>query len=106
MRLCRYNDNRLGLVEDDRVADVTAALDAIPQYTWPLPPGDLLIRHLDAVRARVADVRRAPIASPSPMPISSVRSPIRPRSSARRSTTSSISTRRWRTRASRPATPS
>ena len=56
MRLCRYNDNRLGLVEGDRVADVTAALDAIPQYTWPLPPGDLLIRHLDAVRARVADV--------------------------------------------------
>ena len=56
MRLCRYNDNRLGLVEGDRVADVTAALDAIPQYIWPLPPGDLLIRHLDAVRARVADV--------------------------------------------------
>ena len=56
MRLCRYNDNRLGLVEGDRIADVTAALDAIPQSSWPLPPGDLLIRHLDAVRARVKEV--------------------------------------------------
>ncbi|MDE0717665.1 MAG: fumarylacetoacetate hydrolase family protein [Rhodospirillaceae bacterium] len=56
MRLCRYNDNRLGLVEGDRVADVTAALDAIPAASWPLPPGDLLIRHLDAVCTRAAEV--------------------------------------------------
>ncbi len=56
MRLCRFNDNRLGLMEGDLVADVTAALDAIPQMSWPLPPGDLLIRHLDAVRARVREI--------------------------------------------------
>ena len=56
MRLCRFNDNRLGLVEGDRVADVTDALDAIPDRSWPLPPGDLLIRHLDAVRARVGEI--------------------------------------------------
>ena len=56
MRLCRYNDNRLGLVEGDRIADVTAALDAIPATSWPLPPGDLLIRHLNAVRARVGEI--------------------------------------------------
>ena len=56
MRLCRFNDDRLGLVEGDRIADVTAALDAIPAASWPLPPGDLLIRHLDAVRARVIEI--------------------------------------------------
>ncbi len=78
MRLCRYNDNRLGLVEGDRIADVTAALDAIPPCSWPLPPGDLLIRHLDAVGARaralaadagriaVADARLlSPVANPT-----------------------------------------
>ena len=66
MRLCRYNDNRLGLVEGDRIADVTAALDAIPPCSWPLPPGDLLIRHLDAVGARAralaADAERIAVA--------------------------------------------
>jgi len=56
MRLCRYNDNRLGLVEGDQIADVTAALDVLPAQTWPLSQGDPLILHLDAVKARVADL--------------------------------------------------
>ena len=57
MKLCRFNETRLGLVEDGRVADVTAALDVLPGARWPLPArGDLLIRHLDGVRARIAAV--------------------------------------------------
>ena len=56
MRLCRFDDNRLGLVEGDRIADVTAALEAIPHHSWPMPPGDLLIRHLDAVTARAREI--------------------------------------------------
>lgn len=56
MRLCRYNDNRLGLVDGDQVADVTAALDVIPSYSWPLPAGDLLIRNLDAVCAKAKEL--------------------------------------------------
>ncbi len=66
MRLCRYDDDRLGLVRDDTVLDVTGALEAIPTARWPLPQGDPLIAHLDAVRERVealaADAAARPLA--------------------------------------------
>jgi 2-keto-4-pentenoate hydratase/2-oxohepta-3-ene-1,7-dioic acid hydratase in catechol pathway len=51
MKLCRYDDDRLGLVEDGAVVDVTAALDVLDEPRWPLPRGDRLIAQLDAVRA-------------------------------------------------------
>lgn len=51
MKLCRFNDNRLGLVEGDRIADVTPALEAIPAMRYPAPLGDQLIVHLAAVTA-------------------------------------------------------
>ena len=51
MRLCRFDNNRLGLVEDGHLRDVTAALDVLPAYRYPLPPGDVLIANLDAVAA-------------------------------------------------------
>jgi 2-keto-4-pentenoate hydratase/2-oxohepta-3-ene-1,7-dioic acid hydratase in catechol pathway len=55
MRLARFDDNRLGLVEgrpgDEYVRDVTAALDVLPAVRYPLPAGDLLIANLDAVIA-------------------------------------------------------
>ena len=51
MKLCRFNDNRLGLVEGDRVKDVTAALDVLPPARYPLPGYDLMIAHLPQVRA-------------------------------------------------------
>lgn len=53
MQLCRFNDNRLGLVEGDRVKDVTAALDILPASRYPLPTYDLMIANLPAVRAEV-----------------------------------------------------
>jgi len=53
MQLCRFNDNRLGLVEGDRVKDVTAALDVLPAARYPLPTFDLMIAHLPEVRAAV-----------------------------------------------------
>jgi 2-keto-4-pentenoate hydratase/2-oxohepta-3-ene-1,7-dioic acid hydratase in catechol pathway len=51
MNLCRFNDNRLGLVDGDRVRDVTAALDILPPSRYPLPDHDLMIANLPAVRA-------------------------------------------------------
>ena len=58
MKLCRFNQTRLGYVQGDAVLDVTAALDVLPNVRWPLPArGDLLIRHLDGVRKRVEEVR-------------------------------------------------
>jgi 2,4-diketo-3-deoxy-L-fuconate hydrolase len=48
-RICRFNDNRLGIVDHDAVIDVTGALDALPSVRWPVPLSDLLIEHLDHV---------------------------------------------------------
>jgi 2,4-didehydro-3-deoxy-L-rhamnonate hydrolase len=54
MRLCRFNDNRLGLVRGDEVVDVTAALDALPAHRYPLPRHDPLIAHLAELRTGIA----------------------------------------------------
>jgi 2-keto-4-pentenoate hydratase/2-oxohepta-3-ene-1,7-dioic acid hydratase in catechol pathway len=52
MRFCRFNDNRLGLVEGTSVRDVTAALDVLPAARYPYPAHDVFIAHLDEVAAR------------------------------------------------------
>ena len=78
MKLCRFDDDRLGLVEQDQVLDVSAALEVLPGVRWPVPPGDLLITHLAAVRERVAGLKegaarrplaevamKSPVANPS-----------------------------------------
>jgi 2-keto-4-pentenoate hydratase/2-oxohepta-3-ene-1,7-dioic acid hydratase in catechol pathway len=78
MKICRFDDNRLGIVEGGEVLDVSGALAAIPPLSWPLRPGDALIAHLPAVlekakslapgapRRPLDSVRlRAPVANPS-----------------------------------------
>ena len=52
MRLCRFDENRLGIVEGQSVRDVTAALDVLPQVRYPLPPHDPLVANLPQVLAR------------------------------------------------------
>ena len=52
MRLCRFNDNRLGIVLGDRIADVTEALEVIPACGYPPPAYDALIANLDVVRVK------------------------------------------------------
>ncbi|WP_065755829.1 fumarylacetoacetate hydrolase family protein [Bradyrhizobium paxllaeri] len=77
MRLCRFDDGLLGLVNDQVVYDVTAALDSLPSYRWQYPMGDALIAHLPAVcsaaqrlkgHARKFDLAqvqlRSPVANP------------------------------------------
>lgn len=69
MRLCRFNEGRLGLVEGSHVRDVTAALDVLPSYRYPLPRHDVVIENLAKIRARVEAVREhAPV-----LPLGSVR---------------------------------
>jgi len=53
MKLCRFNDDRLGLVQGDQVRDVTAALAVLPSCRYPLPRQDLLVTHLPAVQREV-----------------------------------------------------
>jgi 2,4-diketo-3-deoxy-L-fuconate hydrolase len=57
MRLCRFAEDRIGLVRGENVFDVTAALADL-SYRYPLPRFDPLIANLSKVRAemeRVAD---------------------------------------------------
>ncbi len=56
MKICRFNNNRLGVVADGQVLDVTDALDVLPAATYPLPAHDLLIAHLEQVQRRAAEL--------------------------------------------------
>jgi len=71
MRLCRFGDNRLGVVEDpstalgaSQVRDVTAALDQLPAYRYPLPPGDVLMANVEKVSARARALAKDAPATP------------------------------------------
>jgi 2-keto-4-pentenoate hydratase/2-oxohepta-3-ene-1,7-dioic acid hydratase in catechol pathway len=78
MRICRFDDDRLGLVQGEDVLDVTPALEVIAQQRWPLAPGDPLVANLDRVlervralaagapRRRLAEVKlKSPVANPT-----------------------------------------
>jgi 2,4-diketo-3-deoxy-L-fuconate hydrolase len=74
MRLCRFRDNRLGLVRGDEVFDVSAALEELPAYRYPLPRHDPLIAHLAELTAgitaaaqRAKPVRLASVSLLSPI---------------------------------------
>lgn len=56
MRLCRFGENRLGLVENTGIRDVTPALEALPSYSYPFPRFDVMIANLDKVRSRVQEI--------------------------------------------------
>ncbi|MDB5860762.1 MAG: 5-carboxymethyl-2-oxo-hex-3-ene,7-dioate decarboxylase [Ramlibacter sp.] len=66
MKLCRFNGDRLGLVEGDKVLDVSAAVEALPAVRWPVPLGDPLVKHLEqllpAVQRARAGARTLPLA--------------------------------------------
>src|SRR5437667_9182551 len=62
MRLCRFGDGALGLVDGANVRDVTAALDVLPAHRHPFPSHDVLIANLDMVVERVRAIcARAPV---------------------------------------------
>jgi 2,4-didehydro-3-deoxy-L-rhamnonate hydrolase len=78
MRLCRFDNDRLGLVEDHVVYDVTGSLEALPPYRWPFPMGDALVAHLPVIASAAQKLKlhaqkfdltqvklRSPIANPS-----------------------------------------
>ena len=64
MRVCRFGENRLGLAEGDQVRDVTAALDELPAYRYPLPPGDMLMANLAKVGSRARSLAKEAPATP------------------------------------------
>lgn len=53
MRICRFNENRLGVIKDELVFDVTEALDILAVSRYPLPSLDPFIANLDQVREKI-----------------------------------------------------
>ena len=74
MKLCRYDNDRLGLIKGDQVLDVSAALDLLPAVRWPLPQGDLLIANLDKIIARVRELEAG--ADKKPVSVVRFKSPV------------------------------
>jgi len=53
MKLCRFNNNRLGVIADNDVIDITAVTERLPALRWPAPPGDHFIRHFTAIKSYI-----------------------------------------------------
>src|SRR5437868_1565194 len=58
MKICRYDDNRLGLVAEDGIRDVSAVLAQLPSVRHPFPRHDALIAHLDELRPQIDQLAR------------------------------------------------
>src|SRR4030081_967910 len=68
MKICRFDCDRIGLVEDDFVVDVTDKFDRTP--AWPLPHGDWIVRQNDGLRGALT----APLGEDRPrIPLAKVR---------------------------------
>jgi 2-keto-4-pentenoate hydratase/2-oxohepta-3-ene-1,7-dioic acid hydratase in catechol pathway len=52
MRLCRFDEGRLGVVDGHQIRDVTAALEVLPTVRYPFPLYDALVAKLPKVVAR------------------------------------------------------
>ena len=85
MKICRYDDDRVGIVRDGRIFDATSALDALPARRGPIPRGDDLIGSLDALApaleraadgARPLDPATVRLASPVANPTKLIGAPV------------------------------
>ena len=56
MKICRYDDNQLGVIRGDTVLNVSQALVVLPSLDWPYPHGDQLISNLDAINKVIKDI--------------------------------------------------
>ena len=54
MRICRFNNHRLGVVEGDLIRDVTAVLEELPAVRYPLPSFDPFIADLARLAPKLA----------------------------------------------------
>jgi 2-keto-4-pentenoate hydratase/2-oxohepta-3-ene-1,7-dioic acid hydratase in catechol pathway len=85
MRLCRFDDNRLGVVDGPTIRDVTGALDVLPSQRYPFPGHDVFVEHLDQVidraralmpQARTVSVEAVTLLSPVANPGKIVAAPV------------------------------
>ena len=69
MKICRYDDNRVGLVQDNAVHDVTPVLSELGSFSYPLPKHDPFIAALERLRPRL----EAAAKSARPVPLDRVK---------------------------------
>ena len=54
MKICRFDDDRIGLVQEDKsVLDVTGVLEILPPMKWPVPLGDAFILNLESLTPEI-----------------------------------------------------
>jgi 2-keto-4-pentenoate hydratase/2-oxohepta-3-ene-1,7-dioic acid hydratase in catechol pathway len=49
MKLGRYQHNRIGVIQDDHVVDVTSVITEVAASRWPFPLGDVVVEHIDDI---------------------------------------------------------
>lgn len=59
MRLCWFDDHRLGLIRDGNVFDVTSVLASLERDPYPKRGGDPVITHLQALRPLMEDAAKS-----------------------------------------------
>src|ERR1700674_1835821 len=59
MKVCRFDDNRLGVVADDGIRDVSEVLSKLPRVTYPFPRHDALIAHLAELRPQIETLAKS-----------------------------------------------
>ncbi len=69
MRLCRFDDNRLGVVGEDGIRDVSLALAKLPAAAYPYPQHDALIAGLASLRPEIERLARGA----KPVPVDQVK---------------------------------
>lgn len=69
MRICRFDSDRVGIVRDDKVYDVTEVTSLLPNLRWPVPRGDQFISNLGKLRPEMEKLA----AKARPIPLSDVK---------------------------------
>ena len=68
MRIARFDNNRVGIVQGGGIHDMTGALEQLPAHRYPYPRRDALIANLDifenATTVRVVPLSRVELLSP------------------------------------------
>jgi 2,4-didehydro-3-deoxy-L-rhamnonate hydrolase len=79
MKICRFEAqdggaDRIGVVSNEGIRDVSSVLAQLPTVRWPLPSGDLLIAHLQRLRPKMEEL--ACVATPIPLASVRLKTPI------------------------------
>ncbi|MFL6572549.1 MAG: FAA hydrolase family protein, partial [Burkholderiales bacterium] len=64
MKICRFDDQRIGLVQDNALRDVTAVVAELGSFAYPLPRYDPFIANLQSLKPKLEAAARKANAIP------------------------------------------